>query len=387
MSGKRIYYFDNNATTMIAPEVLDAMMPVLTDFYGNAGGMYSFAAESAHRIDKARGQVAELLNAHEDEIIFTSCGTESDATAWLSATVSQPNKKHVITTKVEHAAVLAAASQCEANGYRVTYLDVDEYGRLNLDQLKNEIGDDTALVSIMFANNETGTVNDIETIAQIVKEKGVLLHVDAVQAAGKLPIDLQKLPIDYLAISGHKLHAPKGIGIMYARRGAKYHSLIRGGHQENGRRAGTENVPYIVAIGMACYLAKEHMQEENTRVPALRDKLQNTLLASIPQSKLNGDKDHRLPNTLNISYKNVEGEAILLSMDRYGICAGSGSACTSASLEPSHVLRAMGVPFQFAHGSIRYSLSRYTTEEEVDFVISKMPQIIADLRELSPFKD
>ena len=380
-------YLDNNATAMVAPEVVEAMLPMFTDYYGNASSMYQFGGRVGKKIADAREQVAELLGADTDEIVFTSCGTESDATAFCAATESQPEKRHVITTKVEHAAILALGHQLESKGYDVTWLGVDSKGRLDLDELAAAMRDDTALVSIMFANNETGTIFPIPKIAEMVKERGILLHVDAVQATGKIPFDLRKLPLDYLAVSGHKLHAPKGIGTLFVRRGAKFRPFLRGGHQENGRRAGTENSPYIVGLGKACELARLHQQDELTRVPALRDRLQEGLLAAIPDCLINGDTENRLPNTLNISFKNVEGEAILLMMDQYGICASSGSACTSGSLESSHVLRAMDVPFTYAHGSVRFSLSRYTTQEEIDFVIEKMPGIIARLRELSPFKD
>ncbi len=380
-------YLDNNATAMVAPEVVEAMMPYFTTYYGNASSMHTFGGQVGEKIAVAREQVAELLGASPDEVVFTSCGTESDATAFCAATESQPEKRHVITTKVEHAAILSLGQQLEAKGYDVTWLNVDKKGQIDLDELASAMRNDTALVSIMYANNETGTIFPIPRIAEMVKERGILLHVDAVQATGKIPFDLRTLPIDYLAVSGHKLHSPKGIGVLFVRKGAKFRPFLRGGHQENGRRAGTENTPYIIGLGKACELARANLSAEQVRVPALRDKLQKGLLDAIPDCLINGDTENRLPNTLNISFKNVEGEAILLKMDRLGICASSGSACTSGSLEPSHVLRAMGVPFTYAHGSIRFSLSRYTTEEEIDFVIREMPAIIKNLRDLSPFKD
>ncbi len=380
-------YLDNNATAMVAPEVVEAMMPYFTTYYGNASSMHTFGGQVGEKIAVAREQVAELLGASADEVVFTSCGTESDATAFCAATESQPEKRHVITTKVEHAAILSLGQQLEAKGYDVTWLNVDKKGQIDLDELASAMRNDTALVSIMYANNETGTIFPIPRIAEMVKERGILLHVDAVQATGKIPFDLRTLPIDYLAVSGHKLHSPKGIGVLFVRKGAKFRPFLRGGHQENGRRAGTENTPYIIGLGKACELARANLSAEQVRVPALRDKLQKGLLDAIPDCLINGDTENRLPNTLNISFKNVEGEAILLKMDRLGICASSGSACTSGSLEPSHVLRAMGVPFTYAHGSIRFSLSRYTTEEEIDFVIREMPAIIKNLRDLSPFKD
>jgi len=380
-------YLDNNATTMVAPEVVEAMLPLFGEYYGNASSMHTFGGQVGAKIAAARENVAELLGAHPDEIIFTSCGTESDSTAFFAATESQPEKRHVITTKVEHSAIIAVGQQLEAKGYDVTWLGVDSKGRLDLDELAAAMRKDTALVSIMYANNETGTIFPIAKIAEMVKERGILLHVDAVQAVGKLPINLASLPIDYLSVSGHKLHAPKGIGVMYVRKGARFRPFLRGGHQEQGRRAGTENSPYIIGLGKACELARAHMKDEQTRVPALRDKLEKGLLAAIPDCIVNGDTENRLPNTSSFAFKYVEGEAILLMLDRLGICASSGSACTSGSLEPSHVLRAMGVPFTYAHGSIRFSLSRYTTEEEIDLVVKELPGIIAQLRAMSPFRD
>lgn len=378
-------YLDNNATTMVAPEVYEAMRPLFCELYGNASSMHSFGGQVGRLLSEAREQVAQLLGAHPDEIVFTSCGTESDSTAFNAAVQSQPEKRHIVTTRVEHPAVIALGRQLEAKGYDVTWLDVDNKGRLDLDQLADSLRKDTALVSIMFANNETGTIFPIPEIAQLVKEKGILLHTDAVQAVGKLPINLAELPVDYLALSGHKLHAPKGIGVLYVRKGTRFRPFLYGGHQEHGRRAGTENAPYIVGLGKACELARTHMQDEQTRVPALRDRLQQGLMAAVPHAVVNGDQEHRLPNTLNMAFEFIEGEAILLRLDKLGICASSGSACTSGSLEPSHVLRAMGVPFTYVHGSIRFSLSRYTTDDDIDFVVREMPRVIRELRELSPF--
>ena len=381
----KVIYLDNNATTMVAPEVFEAMRPIFCDLYGNASSMHSFGGQVGRHLVEARERVARLLGAHPDEIVFTSCGTESDATVFNAAMLTQPEKRHVVTTRVEHPAVIALGQQLEARGYDVTWLGVDAKGQLDLDELAASLRKDTALVSIMFANNETGTIFPMAKIADMVKERGILLHTDAVQAVGKVDIDLAKLPVDFLALSGHKLHAPKGIGVLYVRRGSRFRPFLLGGHQEKGRRAGTENAPYIVGLGKACELATEHMAEEKVRVPALRDKLEQALLASIPETIVNGDVAHRLPNTSSVAFQFVEGEAILLMMDQFGICASSGSACTSGSLEPSHVLRAMGVPFTYAHGSIRFSLSRYTTDEEIDFVIAKMPGIIKTLRDMSPF--
>ena len=381
-----IIYFDNNATTQVAPEVLEAMLPFFKDMYGNASSMHSFGGQVGKHIAVAREQIAELLGAMPDEILFTSCGTESDNTAVISAIETQPEKKHFITTRVEHAAVLAMGDYLEKKGYDVTYLSVDSKGQLDLAELEAAIRPDTALVSIMFANNETGTVFPIAEIAEIVKSRGVLLHVDAVQAVGKEIIDLKKLPIDFLALSGHKLHAPKGIGVLYIRRGTRFRPFLRGGHQERGRRAGTENSPYIIGLGKACELAGKNIAQERTEVARLRDMLEQGIISQIPNSIVNGDREHRLPNTTSIAFEAVEGEAILLMLDQFGICASSGSACTSGSLEPSHVLRAMGVPFTYAHGSVRFSLSRYSTEEEVKKVIEVTPKIIENLRAISPFR-
>lgn len=380
-----VIYFDNNATTAVAPEVLEAMLPAFGPLYGNPSSMHTFGGQMGRYLNQAREQVGQLIGAHPEELIFTSCGSESDNSAWYSATETQPEKRHVITTKVEHSAVLAYAHYLEDKGYEVTWLGVDKNGQIDLEELTQAIRPDTALVSMMYANNETGTIFPIEKVAQIVKSRGVQLHIDAVQAVGKEVIDLRKLPIDYLAMSGHKLHAPKGVGVLYVRRGTRFRPYLKGGHQERGRRAGTENVPYIVGMGKACELAGAKIEEERTKVAAMRDRLQAGLLAAIPNAKVNGDEAHRLPNTVNISFEAVEGEALLLQMDQYGICASSGSACTSGSLEPSHVLRAMGVPFNYAHGSVRFSLCRYNTEAQVDRVLEVMPKIVHDLREISPF--
>ncbi len=385
---KEVVYMDNNATTKVAPEVVDAMMPFLTECYGNPSSMHNFGGQVGRAVEEARSQVADLLGAEAKEITFTSCGTESDSTAILSALQAFPEKRHIITTRVEHPAI---KNLCENLGrftghkYRVTRLQVEADGTLDLLKYEEALSDETAIVSVMWANNETGVVFPVEEMAKMAKDRGVLFHTDAVQAVGKIPIDLSTLEIDFLSLSGHKLHAPKGVGVLYVKRGTPFVPFLAGGHQEEGRRGGTENVASIVGLGKACELAGVMMEEENTRVRALRDRLEEGLLASVPKSMLNGHKTDRLPNTTNISFEFVEGEAILLHMDIYKICASSGSACTSGSLEPSHVLRAMGVPFTAAHGSIRFSLSIYNTEAEVDFVLEKMPPIIAELRELSPF--
>ena len=378
-------YMDNNATTRVAPEVVEAMLPFFSDLYGNPSSMHHFGGQVAQEIAKAREKVANLLHADPTEIVFTSCGTESDNAAIRGTLDSYPEKNHVITTRVEHPAVLNVAQYLRARGYRVTELGVDREGQMDVDELHDAIDDQTAVVSIIYANNETGVIFPIEEIGEIVKARGVPLHTDAVQAVGKIPLDMARSHVDMMSISGHKLHAPKGIGVFYIRKGTKFSPFFIGGHQEGGRRGGTENVPYLIGLGKAAELAMEHMEEENGRVKALRDRLEAELLEQIPNTLVNGDQEHRLPNTSSLSFEYVEGESILLLMSDEGICASSGSACTSGSLEPSHVLRAMGVPFTAAHGSIRFSLSIYNTAEDVDYVIEKLPPIIERLREISPF--
>lgn len=380
-------YLDNNATSAIAPEVREAMLPYLGESYGNPSSMYTFGGQVADAVAEARQRIASLLGARPEEIIFTSCGSESDNAAIWSALQTQPQKRHIITTRVEHAAILATVEFWEKQGYEVTLLSVDDKGRLDLDEYAAALRPDTALVSVMCANNEVGNIYPVEQMAALAAEKGVLFHTDAVQAVGKVPLNMASNAIGMLSLSGHKLHAPKGIGVLYVRKGVRYVPFLRGGHQERGRRAGTENVPHIVALGMAASLAQQHMEDERTRVAALRDRLEQGILAAVPDCRVNGDPESRLPNTTNISFKNVEGEAILLMLDRLGICASSGSACTSGSLEPSHVLKAMNVPFTYAHGSLRLSLSRYTTQEEVDYVVANLPQVISTLRAISPFKN
>ncbi|MGB8225427.1 MAG: cysteine desulfurase NifS [Sedimentisphaerales bacterium] len=381
----KVIYFDNNATTKVAPEVLDAMLPFLKDLYGNPSSMHTFGGQVEKYIRQSRESIAQLLGCDSSEIIFTSCGTESDNAAIKGVLEALPEKRKIITTRVEHPAVLATCRQIQAAGFKLVELAVNKEGQIDLEELKSQIDDDTAIVTIMYANNETGVIFPIDKIAEIVKAKGVVFHTDAVQAVGKIPLNLSKSNIDLLSLSGHKLHAPKGVGVLYIKKGTRISPFIIGGHQEKNRRAGTENVAGIVALGRAAELAAKEIKQENTKVKKLRDKLENALLKNCPDAMLNGDKVNRLPNTTNISFEFVEGEAILLSLDQFGICASSGSACTSGSLEPSHVMRAMGVPFTAAHGSIRFSLSRYNTEEEVDFVIEKMPIIVNRLRELSPF--
>jgi cysteine desulfurase len=381
-----VIYLDNNATTKVAPEVIDAMLPFLSDNYGNPSSMHSFGGNVATNIQQARENVAALIGATADEIVFTSCGTESDGTAIRAAIESNPDKKHIVTTRVEHPAIKSLYETLSKKGYRVTFVPVDGQGRLDLDYLYDNLSEDTAIVSVMWANNETGVIFPIEEISREVKSRGIVFHTDAVQAASKFAIDINKTGVDMLSMSGHKFHAPKGIGALYIRKGTKFSPFMIGGHQENGRRGGTENVAAIVAMGKAAELAKTHLDQDGYRqVGQLRDKLESSLLSKVTHSMVNGEREHRLLNTTSIAFEYVEGEAILLMMNEHGICASSGSACTSGSLEPSHVLRAMGVPFTAAHGSIRFSLSRYTVPEEIDVVIDKLPPIIDRLRELSPF--
>ncbi len=381
----RTVYLDNNATTSVAPEVLEAMLPYFTESYGNPSSMHSFGGKVGSAVAKAREQVAELIGAKPEEILFTSCGSESDNTAIMSAIQSQPEKKHIVTTKVEHPAVLNLAQYLEGKGYEITYIPVDFKGRIDMDAYAESLKKDTAIVSIMYANNEVGNIYPIQQMAEMAKEQGILFHTDAVQAVGKVPMNMQTLPVDFLALSGHKLHAPKGVGALYIRKGTRFRPFLRGGHQERGRRAGTENVPYMIGMGKAAELAFNNIDNEINYVSALRDSLEQGLINSISDAVVNGDVDNRLPNTSSIAFQYIEGEAILLMLDRFGICASSGSACTSGSLEPSHVLRAMGVPFTYAHGSIRLSLSRYTTKEDVDIVLKEFPPIVEKLRALSPF--
>ncbi len=379
-------YLDNNATTACDPEVVAAMLPYFTEQFGNASSMHSFGNKVAQGLKDARIAVQQLLGAeHETEIIFTSCGTESDSTAILSALRAQPERKQIITTAVEHPAILALCEHLEKEGMVVHRLKVDKRGRLDLDEYKSLLSPRTAIASVMWANNETGTLFPVEEMARMARAVGAMFHTDAVQAVGKIPIDLKRSAIDMLSLSGHKLHAPKGIGVLYLRRNTRFRPLLRGGHQERGRRAGTENSASIVGLGKAAELALEHLSFENVEVRRLRDKLEAGILAHVPHAFVTGDPGNRLPNTANIAFEYVEGEGILLLLNKLGIAASSGSACTSGSLEPSHVMRAMGIPYTAAHGTIRFSLSRYTTEAEIDRVIEAVPPIIAQLRKLSPY--
>jgi cysteine desulfurase len=382
---QKTIYLDNNATTRVAPEVLDAMLPFFKDSYGNPSSIHRFGGTLKRHIERARQQVASLLNAQPEEIVFTSCGSESDNTALKGFNATVSGRAHIVTSTVEHPAVRNTARHLRDNGATLTEIAVDAEGMLAMQEYDAAPMDDRTIVSLMWANNETGVLFPIHECAVKAKERGALFHTDAVQAAGKIALDMKKTPVDLLALSGHKLHAPKGVGVLFIRKGTRIEPLIHGGHQERGLRAGTENIAYIVGLGVACALARKHLEKENDAIRYLRDKLETALLATCPAAKLNGHRTARLPSTTNISFEAIEGEGILLHLDELGIAASSGSACTTGSLEPSHVMRAMGIPYTFAHSSIRFSLSRYTTEREIDAVIAAMPPIINKLRSLSPF--
>lgn len=379
----RVYYFDNNATTRVAPEVLDAMIPFLREYWGNPSSAYAFGAQVHKHVESAREKVAALINADSKEVTFTSCGTEANNSAIHSALVTS-GKRHVITTAVEHSANMNFGEYLLKRGFDVTYLPVESDGSMDLHRLEQAIRPDTAIVSAMYANNETGVIFPIEEIAAICRSRGVLCHTDAVQVPGKLKIDVHQLGVDFLSLSAHKLHAPKGIGMLYIKRRTKFQPYLIGGHQERGRRGGTENVANIIGFGRAAELAVATLDDENTRVRALRDRLENHILRQIPNTQRNGAKEPRLPNTANIAFDFVEAEAVLLLLDQLGICASSGSACTTGSLDPSHVLTAMGVPPMRARGSVRFSLGIYNTEEDVDYLIHHLPPIIQKLRDISP---
>ena len=379
-------YLDNNATTQIDPQVVEAMQPYLSVYFGNASSQHGFGVPVEKAITKAREQVADFLGAeYPDEIIFTSCATESDNTALWSALWSQKGKNEIVTTPVEHPAILQTCDFLSSHGAKINYLHVSNHGDLDLNEFESLLNERTALASVMWANNETGNIYPVEKLAEIAYNHGVMFHTDAVQAVAKILVDLKKTKINMLSFSGHKIHAPKGVGMLYVRRGTRFVPFMKGGHQERGRRAGTENVPYIVGLGVACELAKKNLETVSTRVKALRDKLEKGILSSIPECFVTGDEAVRTDNTLNVAFKFVEGEAILLMLNEYGIAASSGSACSSESLEPSHVMRAMNVPFSAAHGTIRFSLSRFTTEEEIDKTLQVLPGIIENLRNLSPY--
>jgi len=380
----RVYYFDNNATTRVAPEVVEAMVPFLSEFWGNPSSAYQFGSRVHKHVETARAQVAALIGADPKEVIFTSCGTESDNAAIQSALVTHPKKRHVITTAVEHSAIINQCEFLQKQGCEVTFLPVDRDGGLDLHLLDKSIRPDTAIVSVMWANNETGVVFPIEEIAAICCSKGVLCHTDATQVPGKMKIDAKSLGVDFLTLSAHKLHAPKGVGLLYVKKRTKFHPYVIGGHQERGKRGGTENVASIVGFGKAAELAMTHLNDENTRVRGLRDRLEQTILTGIPNTFRNGAKEPRLPNTTNIAFEFVEAEAVLMLLDQLGICASSGSACTTGSLDPSHVLMAMGLTPMRARGCVRFSLGIYNTDEEVDYVLKHLPKIITKLRSISP---
>lgn len=383
MKTDAITYLDNNATTRVAPEVFEAMVPYLTEYYGNPSSAYAFGSQVSGAVQKAREQVASLLNCDPKEIIFTSCGTESDNAAMWSA-LQSTGKKHIVTTQVEHSAIMNYGEALERQGYSITWLPVNSDGTLDPKEVERAIRPDTALVSTMWANNETGVLFPIEEIAEICKAKGVLCHTDAVQTPGKIPLDLKKAKVDFLSLSGHKLHAPKGVGVLFVRRRTKFIPFVTGGGQERGKRGGTENVASIVGLGRAAELAQETLIDEQTRVKGLRDKLENSLLARLPDIYINGRRDMRLPNTTNIAFDFVEAEAVLMLLDQAGICCSSGSACTTGSLDPSHVLSAMGLTPARARGCVRFSLSHYNTEADVDKAIQIIPPIIEKLRAMSP---
>ncbi len=379
-------YLDNNATTKVDPMAVEAMMPLFTQQFGNPSSIHSFGDQVGAKLKVARRQVADLIGAlHDSEVIFTSCATESTTTAIYSALKVHADRKEIITTTVEHPATLDVCEQLEREGYTIHRLPVNKKGQLDIDEYSRLLSDKVALVTVMWANNETGTIFPVPEMAKLARAKGVLFHSDAVQVIGKIAIDVQDSDIDMLSFSGHKLHAPKGIGALYVRRGVRYRPLLRGGHQERGRRAGTENSASIVAFGVAAEQAELHLETMDKKIRALRDKLEKGILAQVPHAFVTGDPDNRVANTCNIAFEYVEGEAILMLLNQHGIAASSGSACTSGSLEPSHVMQAMQIPFTAAHGTIRFSLSRYTKEKEIDAVIAAVPEIIEKLRAFSPY--
>ncbi len=393
MSDKmKIVYLDNNATTRVAPEVVEKMLPFFTERYGNPSSIHTFGGSVMPEIEEARRQVAELIGAdfrNKDniatEILFTSCGTEADNAAILSALATQSGRRKIVTGRIEHPAILSLCKDLERKGYEIVTIGVDACGRVNLDDFRNAVDENTAIVSMMWANNEIGNIYPVEEIAEIAHTKGALFHTDAVQAVGKIPINMSKNTIDFLSLSGLKLHAPKGVGVLYVRRGVRFHPFLIGGHQEMGRRGGTENAASVIGLGEAARLARETMDQEVIQLAELRDRLEKGLLERVPKIRINGDISSRLPNTSSVSFEFIEGESILMLLDAFGICASSGSACTTGSLEPSHVLRAMGLPYTAAHGTIRFSFSRYNTVDDVDFVLEKLPPIIERLRQISPY--
>jgi len=380
-----VIYLDNSATTPVKKEVIDEMIPYFTEFYGNPSSLYKLSRDTKRKLEDARERVATLLGADKDEIYFTASGTESDN--WAIKQMARVNKKkgnHIITTKIEHHAVLHACEEMEKEGFEVTYLDVDSEGKISLDDLKESIKDTTVLITIMYANNEIGVIMPIAEIGKIAREKGIAFHTDAVQAVGKLTIDVKKENIDMLSLSGHKFNGPKGIGALYVRKGIRINSFMHGGGQERGKRAGTENVPGIIGLTKAFEVSTENREEKNKKVVELRDYLIERVLGEIQYSRLNGHRTDRLPNNANFCFRFIEGESLLLALDNFGICASSGSACTSGSLDPSHVLLAIGLPHEIAHGSLRLSLSDETTKEELDFTVEKLKTVVERLRDMSP---
>lgn len=381
-------YLDNNATTRIDPRVLETMMPYLDQFYGNPSSIHKLGARVGQAMEIAREQVQQLIGAkHSTEVIFTSCATEATSTAILSAVESFPDKKEIITSAVEHPATLQLCQHLERKGYKIHTIGVDKKGNIDLEAYAAALSDQVAIVSVMWANNETGTLFPVEAMALMAKEFDIQFHVDAVQVAGKRMINVKETEIDMLSISGHKFHAPKGVGALYLRRGTRFRPLLRGGHQERGRRAGTENAASVIALGKAAQLAYESIEQDTHRIKLMRDRLEQGILARIPSTFVTGNPAKRVPNTTNIAIEYVEGEALLLMLNQVGIAASSGSACTSGSLEPSHVMRAMEVPFTAAHGTLRFSLSRFNKDEDIDHVLEQLPPIVARLREMSPYWD
>nr|WP_321273874.1 cysteine desulfurase NifS [uncultured Vibrio sp.] len=386
LSSDKLVYLDNNATTRIDPKALEVMLPYLDTYYGNPSSIHRLGAVVGHAMETAREQIQQLIGAeHASEVIFTSCATEATSTAILSAVEAYPDKKDIITTQVEHPATLQLCQTLERKGYTIHWIGVDKKGRLDMTALKAALSRNVAIISLMWANNETGTIFPVEQVAQLAKRYGVVVHVDAVQMVGKCPVNVQSCPIDMLSISGHKFHAPKGVGALYVKRGTKFRPLLRGGHQERGRRAGTENAASVIAMGKAAELAYIALETDTSRIQMLRDRLEQGLLARIPSCFVTGFPKRRVPNTTNIAVEYIEGEALLLMMNQVGIAASSGSACTSGSLEPSHVMKAMQIPFTAAHGTLRFSLSRFTTDEEIDHVLEQLPPIVERLREMSPY--
>ncbi len=383
MKNEHLLYFDNNATTAVDPAVLEEMLPYLTDFYGNPSSAYSFGQRSAQALERARERVAALLGCEPGEVLFTSCGTESTGAAIHSALQMDRDRQHIVTTRVEHSATLKTCEALAKRGYEITWLGVDDRGQVDLGELQSAIREDTALVSVMWANNETGVVFPIAEIAEIVRAKGVLFHTDAVQALGKIPLELADAKINFVSLSGHKLHCPKGVGVLYVNRRTRFHPWMLGGSQENSKRAGTQNVASIVAFGKACEVAGEWMEHEATEVRALRDDFENGLLARVPGAEVNGDREHRLPNTTSLAFSGVDSEAMLILLDQQGLCCSAGSACTAGSLHPSHVLKAMGFSDERARGSLRFSFSRFNTRAEVARALELVPRVIEKLRRVA----